>query len=112
MSDLMQYKGYFGSYHLDQDEAIFYGKVEYIKALISYEATTAAKLYKEFVNAVDDYLLMCKQENIEPEKPFKGSFNVRVGSALHKKVVLVANDLGISLNQFVCNALKKACGFN
>ncbi|MGD9107863.1 MAG: toxin-antitoxin system HicB family antitoxin, partial [Gammaproteobacteria bacterium] len=42
----------------------------------------------------------------------KGSFNVRVGSALHKKVVLVANDLGISLNQFVCNALKKACGFN
>jgi predicted HicB family RNase H-like nuclease len=35
-----------------------------------------------------------------------------VGSALHKKVVLVANDLGISLNQFVCNALKKACGFN
>jgi len=111
MSDLMKYKGYFGSYHLDEEEGVFYGKVEYVQALISYEATTASKLHKAFINAVDDYLLMCKQEGIEPEKPFKGSFNVRVGSDLHKKVVLVANNLGISLNQFVRNTLKKACGY-
>ena len=101
MSDLMQYKGYSGSYHLDDEEGIFFGKVEHIKALLSYEATSAKKLHQAFVEAIDDYLLMCEQEGIESEKPFKGSFNVRVGPELHKESALIANNLGVSLNQFI-----------
>lgn len=56
----MHYKGYYGSYHLDTKEKIFYGKLEFINALVTYEATTAKGLQKAFIEAVDDYLDMCE----------------------------------------------------
>lgn len=110
MTDLMTYRNYYGSYHLDAEEQIFYGKLEFIKALVTYEASNAENLQKAFSEAVDDYLTTCQQEGIEPEKPFKGSFNIRVGKELHRKTALAAVDAGITLNQFVSEALKKAIG--
>ena len=105
-NNTMHYKDYYGSYHLDTEEKIFYGKLEFINALITYEATTAKGLQKAFAKAVDDYLNMCEQEDIDPEKPFKGSFNVRVGEELHRKVALTAANEGITLNQFICKTLQ------
>ncbi len=62
----MQYQGYFGSVHFDNKGLFFYGKVEFIRALISYEATDAKGIKKAFEDAVDDYLEMCKKQKIEP----------------------------------------------
>ena len=49
---------------------------------------------------------MCDKEKITPEKPFKGTFNVRVGEALHEKAVIAATGRGIKLNEFVKQALE------
>jgi predicted HicB family RNase H-like nuclease len=106
MKDMLKYKGYYGSIHFDENELILYGKVEFIKALINYEGEGAGDLKKSFEEAVDDYLLMCKQENMQPEKPFKGTFNVRVGQNLHEKATIAAAELGIKLNEFVKQALE------
>ena len=108
MKEMMEYKGYYGSVHFDEDESIFYGKVEFVKALISYEATDAKKFKKSFEEAVDDYLAMCEEDGKEPEKPFKGSFNVRVAPELHRKAILAAEREGISLNKFVAKVIEKA----
>ena len=35
MRDLIQYKGYYGSVHFDDEDLIFYGKIEFIRALVS-----------------------------------------------------------------------------
>jgi hypothetical protein len=43
MKDLIQYKGYYGS-------------VQFIRALVSYEATDAKGLKRVYQEAVDDYL--------------------------------------------------------
>ena len=37
----MHYNGYYGSVQLDEDELIFFGKLEFIRALVSYEGNTA-----------------------------------------------------------------------
>ena len=37
MKDMMTYKGYTGSAHYDDDDRIFYGKLEFIRDLVSYE---------------------------------------------------------------------------
>jgi predicted HicB family RNase H-like nuclease len=105
MKNVMKYKDYYGSVELDQDEPVIFGKVLFIRALISYEGESAKKLLQSFHDAVDDYLKMCKQDNIEPEKPFKGSFNVRVGEKIHEKAAVVANERNISLNELVKTAL-------
>jgi predicted HicB family RNase H-like nuclease len=46
-------------------------------------------------------LLICEQENLHPEKPFKGTFNIRIGQSLHEKACVAAANLGIKLNEFV-----------
>jgi predicted HicB family RNase H-like nuclease len=49
---------------------------------------------------------MCKQKkNIQPEKPCKGTFNVRVAQRLREKATIAA-DLGVKFNEFVKQALE------
>lgn len=108
MKDMMQYKDYYGSVHFDDEALLFYGKVEFVRALISYEATTAKGLRKAFEEAVNDYLELCKEQNKTPEKPFKGSLNIRLTSELHRLVAIEAAHNHVSLNQFINNVLTKA----
>ena len=56
MGDTMHYKNYYGSVHFDNKSLVFYGKVEFIRALISYEATNIEDLETAFKEAVNDYL--------------------------------------------------------
>ena len=107
MKDLMKYKDYFGSVHYDDDDRVFHGKVEFIRALVSYEGTDVASLRKAFEEAVDDYLDLCRRQKTEPEKPFKGSFNVRIGPRLHQEIALTALNEGMSLNQYITWILEK-----
>ena len=106
MNDMIQYKDYVGSIHYSDEDQIFYGKVEYISSLISFEGEDVASLRAGFEEAIDDYLALCDQKGIEPEKPFKGSFNVRVGSQLHRQAVLFAQQQGLNLNKLVTDALE------
>ncbi|WP_241392557.1 type II toxin-antitoxin system HicB family antitoxin [Rippkaea orientalis] len=104
---MMQYKDYFGSIHYSDEDKIFYGKVEYIRSLISFEGEDVASLRESFEGAIDDYLTLCDEKGIEPEKPFKGSFNVRVGSKMHRQAALFAQKRGLNLNKLVTDALER-----
>lgn len=107
MKDMMQYKGYLGSAHYSDEDAVFHGKIEFVKSLVTYEGSSIKILQKSFKEAVNDYLDMCAEEGKEPEESFKGSFNVRTGSELHRRAVLAAKERGINLNQIVIEALEK-----
>lgn len=72
---------------IDEADAVFFGKVLGIRSLISYEGESAEELIKDFHSAVDDYLQECKDEGEKPETSYKRSFNVRIGSELHKQAV-------------------------
>lgn len=108
MKNMMAYKGYYGSVHFDDEELVFYGKVEFVRAHISYEATHAKGLKKAFQEAIDDYLAMCKAKRVAPEAPFKGSLNIRLGSDLHRRVAITAAHQHLSVNKFITDVLDKA----
>ena len=59
MSNTMEYKGYLGSVEFSEADGVFFGKVLGIRALISYEGTTAKELVEDFHGAVDYYLALC-----------------------------------------------------
>lgn len=105
MSNTMEYKGYVGSVEFSEEDCIFFGKVMGIRSLLSYEGSTAAELVADFYGTVDDYLAMCEAEGREPEKAFKGNFNIRISSELHKKLVMRATAEQMSLNSYVERAL-------
>ena len=108
MNNTMEYKGYVGSVEFSEEDALFYGKVLGIRALISYEGTNAAELVADFHGAVDDYLELCTQSGTEPEKAYKGSFNVRISPELHKQAVIAAMSHNMSLNSFVETSIQQA----
>lgn len=108
MNNTMEYKGYVGSVEFSEEDALFYGKVMGIRALISYEGTNAAELVADFHGAVDDYLELCAQTGTEPEKAYKGSFNVRISPELHKQAVIAAMSHNMSLNSFVETSIQQA----
>ena len=107
MKNLMNYKGYLGSVNYNDEEKIFYGRIEYIRSLVSYEGRDVDSLRNSFQEAVDDYLELARSQNIEPEQSFKGSFNVRTGSELHRRVAIAAKQKGINLNKLVNEALEQ-----
>ena len=108
MSNTMEYKGYLGSVEFSQADALLFGKVLGIRALISYEGESARELMENFRGAVDDYLTLCAEEGIAPEKAYKGSFNVRISPELHKRAVIAAAARQMSLNSFVESSIERA----
>jgi len=107
MSDVMTYKGYIGSVRYSEEDEVFHGKIAAINDLIMFEGPSVKDLKKAFHEAVDDYLETCKEMGREPQKPFKGSFNIRIPTDLHRKAAKKATMMGISLNQFVQRALEE-----
>ena len=105
MDNLITYKGYYGSVQFDSDQEIFYGKVEFIRDLITFEASDAKSIIPSFRDAVDDYLDSCNLLNKKPNVPFKGSFNIRISPDLHRKLGVYAASHHNSINNIVKTAL-------
>ena len=107
MSNILRYKGYSTNIKYDADDQILYGKLEGIRSRILFDSSEAESIELAFHNAVDEYLYDCEEDGVEPEVPFKGSFNVRVEPELHRACVERAADEGISLNSVVGIALRQ-----
>jgi predicted HicB family RNase H-like nuclease len=103
----LEYKGYSGSIEYSKEDDLLYGKVLGIKGLISFEGRTGKELELDFIEAIDQYLSDCKEQGIKPDKPFKGSFNVRIPTELHQKAALLAMKDKISLNSFVAESIRE-----
>ena len=102
----LSYKGYTGSIEYNSEDELLFGKVLGITGLISYEGDTGVQLEANFREAVDDYLAFCLEKGIEPERPYKGSFNVRIPAELHQQAALLAQEGKQSLNNFVAEAIR------
>ena len=108
MNNIMEYKGYVGSVEFSEPDGLFYGKVQGIRSLISYEGVNAADLVSDFHGAIDDYLALCKEEGTTPETPYKGSLNVRFKKRdTHRKAAIYALTHEQSLNSFIEEAVEE-----
>ena len=107
MKNTMEYKGYVGSVEFSEEDKVLFGQVMGIRSLISYEGTTAQELLEDFHGAVEDYLELCLAQGIEPERAYKGSFNVRISPELHRRAAICAAARNMSLNSLVEQSLEK-----
>lgn len=106
--NILEHKGYIASVSYSPDDEVFYGKVFGISDLVSFEAESAKQLKSAFAEAVDDYLETCAKVGKDPDKQFKGVFNVRISSSLHKDAATIAVKNQLSLNDFVGKAIQFA----
>lgn len=104
-NNILQYKGYHAKIEFDSEEFVLRGKIEGINDLVDFECEDIKDLEREFHEAVDDYLKFCKEVGKEPDKEYKGSFNVRINPDLHKKLAIIAMKNGDTLNTSVEKAI-------
>ena len=105
--EIIKYKDFEGSVETDIKRNCCRGKILFIDDLVTYESDTLQGLHKQFEEAVDDYIETCLQVGKEPQKPFKGLFNVRIKPELHRAAVKKATYEVTSLNDVVSKALEK-----
>jgi len=97
----MKYKDYLGSAEISHKDGCLHGKILFVDDLVSYESETVRGLRKEFEAAVDDYLQTCSQVGKEPDRPFTGTFQIRIPPEIHRKAAMEAKTAGQSLNEWV-----------
>lgn len=106
MSNIMKYKGYWAEVKYSDEDECFCGEVEGLKnTSISFEGTTVKELKRDFRDAIDHYLQLCKEDNEEPEKQCKGSLNVRLGVDLHNKAKIKSIEENVSINELIKQAV-------
>ena len=114
MNNTMEYKGYIGSVEFSEVDGVFFGKVQGIRSLISYEGTTARELVDDFHSAVEDYLAFIRRKETSEDSK-KRCFaaagrtekrnefvlvNIQVDAAKYKLSVKFLDDVS-ELNQFL-----------
>ena len=101
MKNILRYKEYVGSVEISETDGFLFGRVLGIQEKVTYQAVRADELVKNFHQAVDMYLEQCKKNGVSPEIPYKGSFNVRIAPALHRRLAVHAVQNGVTLNRLV-----------
>ena len=101
MKNYFEYQNYIGTVHYSNEDAVFYGNVQGINDVVLFEGNSVSQLKTNFEEAIDDYKSTCKELGKTPEKTYKGVFNVRVSSSIHKKIAEIAFKKGMKLNELV-----------
>lgn len=105
MNDTLKYKSYYAQVNFSGEDDVFFGRIIGINDLVTFEGASVRELKKAFHEAVDDYLETCRNLGKEPEKTYKGSFNVRISPELHRHAARQAALRKMTLNEFVQNAI-------
>lgn len=102
----MEFKGYTGSVEYSPADRVFHGRIVGITDIITFEGTSVEALEKDFRDAVDDYLDMCAQDGVEPQRPYSGRFVLRVSPEIHREASLAARSARASMNAWIVGAIQ------
>ncbi|MBQ7737318.1 MAG: type II toxin-antitoxin system HicB family antitoxin [Oscillospiraceae bacterium] len=105
--NLLEYKGYHTRVECSIEDGVLFGKIEGIRDLVTFECDTIAEAEGRFHAAVDDYLAFCADIGKEPEKEYKGQFNVRIEPELHREAAIEAFKKGMTLNAYIAEAIRE-----
>ena len=108
MNSMLEYKGYHASIEYDAEDNIFVGEVFGITDSLNFHGQSVTELKEMFEQSIDNYLNLCEKIGKNPDKEFKGTFNVRIPPEMHKKASLAAAKQKITLNQYVMMAIKQS----
>jgi predicted HicB family RNase H-like nuclease len=105
-NNVLEYRGYYGTVEFSAADNVLFGKVLGINGLISFEGDSVKNLKEDFEGAVDEYIETCAEKGIEPEKSYKGDFNVRLSPELYKTLTLYSASHGQSINSTLEEAIR------
>ena len=100
----IDYKGYQGE--VSYEDRRLRVQVLHVSDFLTAECESASEIERAFHELIDEYLAECAALGVKPDKPFKGSFNVRLPSKMHRRAAMAATRAGQSLNAWIGGAVK------
>lgn len=104
----LEYQGYRAEIEPDYDANILFGRVLDIKTVITFQAERVDGIRPAFAEAIDDYLLYCKERGKVPERPFAGRVSFRTSPECHRLIADAAMSEKLSVNAWMEGALVDA----
>jgi len=105
VDNFLKHNGFYGNVEYSAADECFFGKIIGTTDLVTFEGDSVENLKQAFIEAVEDYLVLCQEVGKEPQKSYKGSFSIRISPDLHRKAAAIASRHGISFNAFVEKAI-------
>jgi predicted HicB family RNase H-like nuclease len=106
----LTYKGHTGVLEVELEAGELFGPTLGMRDVITFQGKTVKEASKSFDESVDFYLSCCQEERKDPDRPYAGRFNVRIAPEVHRKLSILAETRGQSLNEAVGEALAIAVG--
>jgi len=107
-SNVMHYKGYSARIEYDDIDQIFVGRLNGVQDIVVFHGISVEDLQTALQQSVEDYLAACEKLGKKPQKSGSGRLMIRIPPELHSASLHAAQAAGISLNQWVTNALQQA----
>jgi len=103
----LEYNDFIGSVNFSEDDDVFFGKIEGVNALVTFEGQSVAELKEAFKEAVTDYIGLCQAKGIKAQKTYTGVLNVRLTPEIHRRAAVIAKKSGTTLNSLIKKAVEK-----
>lgn len=107
MNNIMIINGHRAVIQYDPDIEMLRGEFVGLNGGADFYADNLADLHKEGEKSLEVFMDFCKERGIEPFKSFSGKFMLRVPPDVHAHAVEAAAAKGVSLNQFVADAIEQ-----
>jgi predicted HicB family RNase H-like nuclease len=107
---MLSYKGYSAVLEVDLEAAELFGRTVGMRDIITFQGKTVEDARTSFQESIDFYLACCREEKKQPDRPYSGRFNVRIDPEVHRRLAILAESRGQSLNELVSATLSIAAG--
>lgn len=107
MTNTMTIEGQTAVISFDPGLGLFRGEFLGLNGGADFYASSVEELRHEGARSLQTFLDVCRERDTEPFKRFSGKFVVRVPADLHERVTEAATAEGVSLNQWVKQALER-----
>lgn len=106
MNNTLQYKGFIAKLTISDAENMMYGEVIGARTVLTCAGRSIAEIKKSFRTVVDEYLVFCAEQGIEPEKEWKGKLTFRPRNddmriRMQRKAIEAGESVNEWLNQVV-----------
>jgi predicted HicB family RNase H-like nuclease len=107
MKNIMDIDGHKAVISFDPEIGMFRGEFLGLSGGADFYAADVDGLLHEGRTSLKVYLKACEERGIIPYKNFSGKFNLKISPDLHAEIVSAAEASGMSLNQWVEEALSR-----
>lgn len=104
----MMYKDYQARVEFDDDANILHGEVLNIQDVITFQSRSVDGLQQAFEDSVNEYLVYCGEQGLEPEQPATAVYEVKLSPGLTGQVFSAAKLEGKTPEDWVYHVIANA----